>query len=274
MGSSGFALVNGRFSDEVSASNRGIAYGDGVFETVLVRGSQTLWLDEHLCRLQSGAKILNIPCDIAAIKHDCLRILAAFDEPLGVLKIILTRGTTARGYTPLKAESDRIVSVSSYKQHREMWDEGVVLAVCQTPLARQALLAGIKHLNRLEQVLAAEELHKRGYQEGLMMQAGCVIECSRSNVFAVVSGELITPSLSLCGINGIMRSKILSDTKSLGLPVRVKAFGISALVRAEEVFICNSVFGIWPVTKIECMHKEIGPMSRLFQQEYERYFYA
>jgi 4-amino-4-deoxychorismate lyase len=267
-------LVNGLFADDVAANNRGLAYGDGVFETILVRGSRPLWLDDHLQRLAAGAKQLSIPCDIATIKRDCIQLIAVFDAPMAVLKIVLTRGASLRGYTPHPASPDRIVSIAAYTPNRANWNSGIALALCQTQLSSQTRLAGIKHLNRLEQVLAAEELLRRGYQEGLMMLRGSVIEGSRSNVFCVVDGKLSTPSLSHCGVNGIMRQHILKHADELGIASTVREFGVSLLQRAEEVFVCNSVIGIWPVTKIECMHKQIGPISHLLQREFDTYFYV
>jgi 4-amino-4-deoxychorismate lyase len=268
------SLVNGQFCDLVSASNRGLAYGDGVFETILVRACQPLWLDDHLARLASGAGQLNISCDISQIRRDCSLLLAGLNTSAAVLKVVLTRGAVARGYTPYAAESDRILSLSAYTQSYQSWDDGIALGLCQTQLSAQKRLAGIKHLNRLEQVLAAEELHRRGYHEGLMMQDGLIIEGSRSNVFLVLDGKLFTPSLSRCGVDGVMRQHVLARANQLGISINIKEFGVSLLQRADEVFVCNSVFGIWPVSKVECMHKQIGPVSRLFQREFHSYFYV
>jgi 4-amino-4-deoxychorismate lyase len=270
----GLTLCNGRFTNNVAAESRGLAFGDGVFETVLIRSSRPLWLEEHLQRLVAGASVLNIPCDIAAIKRDCELVLASIDMPMAVLKIILCRGHVARGYTPHFSAPDRVLTISAYTPQLKAWNDGIALAVCQTQLSKQVRLAGIKHLNRLEQVLAADELLNRGYQEGLMMHGGRIIEANRSNVFLVVDGELVTPALGLCGVNGIMRQQVLKHADDLGISSRICDVGISLLQKAEEVFVCNSVFGIWPVTKVECMHKDIGPISRLLQREFDSFFYV
>ena len=273
-GALGLTLINGQFQEHISADNRGLAYGDGLFETILVRDSRPLWLEDHLRRLVEAAKQLTIPCDLAKLKQDCALLLTRIDHPFAVLKIVLTRGHVSRGYTPHHAPSERIVSVSIYTQNRMAWEQGVNLALCQIQLSEQRHLAGLKHLNRLEQVLAAEELARRGYQEGLMMQRGLIIEGSRSNVFCVVDGVLLTPSLSQCGVRGIMRQHIIKHAAKLGIDTSVRDIGVSLLQRADEVFICNSVFGLWPVKKIECMHKSIGPISRLLQREFDTYFYV
>lgn len=274
LGTLGFTLINGQFQEHISADNRGLAYGDGLFETILVRDSRPLWLEDHLCRLSEAAKQLAIPCDLVKLKRDCALLLTRIDQPFAVLKIVLTRGHVSRGYTPHHAPSERIVSVSNYTQNRNAWERGVDLALCQTPLSEQTQLAGIKHLNRLEQVLAGEELLRRGYPEGLMMQRGLIVEGSRSNVFCVANDVLITPSLSQGGVRGIMRQHIIKHAIKLGIEVRIRDIGISTLQRAEEVFVCNSVFGLWPVKKIECIHKSIGPVSRLLQREFDTYFYV
>ncbi|WP_295877608.1 aminodeoxychorismate lyase [uncultured Zhongshania sp.] len=266
-------LINGQFCEDVSVSNRGLAYGDGLFETILVRDFRPLWLDDHLARLVSGAKQLNIPCDIAELKRDCARLLADFSKPVAALKIVITRGASMRGYTPHAARSERIVSIAAYTQNRLLWDDGIAVAVCQTQLSSQPKLAGIKHLNRLEQVLAAEEIHRRGFHEGLMTERGLVVEGSRSNLFVVVDGILLTPSLSRCGVDGIMRQRVLKHANALGLETRIKELGVSVLCGAEEAFVCNSLFGIWPISKVECAHMQIGPISRLLQREFDTYFY-
>ncbi|MBW2939204.1 aminodeoxychorismate lyase [Zhongshania aquimaris] len=266
-------LINGQFCKDVSVGNRGLAYGDGLFETILVRDFRPLWLDDHLARLVSGAKQLNIPCDVAELKRDCARLLGDFSEPAAALKIVITRGASMRGYTPHAARPERIVSIAAYTQNRQLWDDGIAVAVCQTQLSSQPKLAGIKHLNRLEQVLAAEEIHRRGFHEGLMTERGLVVEGSRSNLFMVVGGILFTPSLSRCGVDGIMRQRVLKHANALGLETRIKEFGVSALCSAEEAFVCNSVFGIWPISKVECVHMQIGPISRLLQREFDTYFY-
>ncbi|GAA4085670.1 aminodeoxychorismate lyase [Zhongshania borealis] len=270
------SLLDGQLAPGVAFDNRGLSYGDGLFETVLIRGGKPLWLDEHLQRLAQGAHRLAIPCNLALVKRDCSRLLADLGPKDAILKITLTRGSVARGYSPLSADSHRIVSVSpTSPSSKEQWQEGVAIGLCNTKLARQPLLAGIKHLNRLEQVLAAGEMRRRGFVEGLVQDdAGKIIEATRSNVFIARAGSIVTPLLNDCGVDGIMRQQIILAAKRLGLKIKVAAVEMSALRNADEVFICNSVIGIWPVTKIECMHKHIGPLCRQLQREFESHFYA
>lgn len=270
------SLVNGQFANSISLDNRGLAYGDGLFETILVRNGSALWLDEHLQRLAQGARRLSIPCDTDVLAGDCSRLIANVGANDAILKIVLTRGAVNRGYSPLAAASHRIVSLSPLAPAATgYWQQGVALGLCQTRLARQPQLAGIKHLNRLEQVLAAGEMQRRGFDEGLVLdEAGKIIEATRSNVFMAVAGCLVSPSLNDCGVKGIMRQQILSTAKRIGLRVVIGAVEMSTLRKADEVFICNSVIGIWPVIKIECMHKAIGPMCRQLQREFESHFYA
>ena len=270
------SLINGQFADSIGLDNRGLAYGDGLYETVLIRNGCALWLGAHLQRLAEGAQRLEIPCNIDSVAEDCSRLLVNVGDEDAVLKIILTRGFVERGYSPRAAESVRMLSLSPAPLATPRnWQQGVAIGLCQTRLARQPQLAGIKHLNRLEQVLAAGEMQRRGFVEGLVLdETGKIIEASRSNVFLVVSGCLLTPALNDCGVNGIMRQQILAAAERLGLQIKVAAVEMSALRAATEVFICNSVIGIWPVTKIECMHKAIGPMCRQLQGEFESHFYV
>jgi 4-amino-4-deoxychorismate lyase len=271
-----FNLVDGQPVRTVALDNRGLSYGDGLFETVLICGGKPLWLDEHLQRLVEGAHRLAIPCNLALVTRDCSRLLADLGAADAILKITLTRGTVTRGYSPLPSASHRIISVSPVLPNpKARWQQGVAIGLCQTKLARQPLLAGLKHLNRLEQVLAAGEMQRRGFAEGLVQdEAGKIIEATRSNVFIVTAGKVVTPSLNECGVDGIMRQQIILAAERLGLEIKVAVVEMSALRSADEVFICNSVFGIWPVTKIECLHKTIGPVCRKLQWEFESHFYA
>ncbi|WP_373091487.1 aminodeoxychorismate lyase [Zhongshania sp.] len=270
------SMVNGQLANSISLDNRGLAYGDGLFETILVRKGSALWLGEHLQRLAQDAHRLHIPCDTGVLAGDCSRLLANLGANDAILKIILTRGAVSRGYSPRAAASHRIVSLSPVAPASQgYWQQGVALGLCQTRLARQPQLAGIKHLNRLEQVLAAREMQGRGFDEGLVLdETGKIIEATRSNVFLAVGGCLVSPRLNDCGVNGIMRQQILAAAERIGLRVVIEAVEMSTLRKADEVFICNSVIGIWPVIKIECMHKAIGPMCRQLQREFESHFYA
>jgi 4-amino-4-deoxychorismate lyase len=272
------SLVNGHATDTISVANRGMAYGDGVFETVLLSRGKALWLSEHLQRLELGCQRLGISCDRPLIAAECLQLVDqwAGHGDRGVLKIIISRASSGRGYTPIAKTAERMISVlPAPVESRLYWDDGVALALCQTPLAKQSLLAGLKHLNRLEQVLAASEINRRGFVEGLMLDSSAnVIEGSRSNVFIVKKQCLYTPLLSDCGVEGIMRQQIITACDKLNIPLKISNLRIKDILDCEEIFVCNSIFGLWPATKIECIHKSVGPICRLLQKHFESYFYA
>lgn len=267
-------LVNGRRGGAVSALSRGLAYGDGVFETLLWRSGGALWLDDHLQRLAAGCRTLGLQVDMAALVDE-LKQLGRGIQGRGVIKIIVARQAGGRGYAPSHSNSDRVVAVFPAPSDDTPWQCGVRVGICQQRLAPQPALAGIKHLNRLEQVLAAKELAERRLPEGLMLDASsAVVEGTRSNLFIVRNGVVITPALNNGGVAGIMRQRILSGSEEAGLAVKVKRLSVADVLTADEVFLCNSVFGIWPVTAIGCVHKSIGPVTRQLQQQFGDIFHA
>ena len=141
------------------------------------------------------------------------------------------------------------------------------MRICRHRLPDNPPLAGVKHLNRLDQILARAEWQDDGIQEGLMQdQKGHVIEGVMSNLFLVSEGVLFTPDLSRCGVAGIVREIILQLADQQHIPVRITDLDIQAVLQADELFVCNSVLGIWPVRQLEERHWQPGPVTRLFQQ--------
>ena len=258
--------VDGQPADALSLKDRGLAYGDGLFETIAVRGGQPILLDRHLTRLADGCSRLAIAADIELIRHELLNYAAAMGE--GVLKLILTRGDGLRGYAADPAAPGRRIlqgnPPAAYPAaHAE---QGVRLFPCSTRLAKQPLLAGLKHLNRLEQVLARAEWQDSEHAEGLMLdQAGRVIEGVFSNLFVVRDGVLITPDLKRCGVAGVMRAEILFQAESLAIPTQIADISLEQLQWADEVFVCNSVYGVWPVRACAALSWPVGPLTRKLQ---------
>jgi 4-amino-4-deoxychorismate lyase len=259
-------LVNGQPQESLSLSDRAIHYGDGLFETILVRDGRPVFWHEHLQRLQHGAKVLNIPCDIALFQAEAESLLNS-SNGLSVLKLILSRGAGGRGYTPPTDPSPtRILQLhplpEQYAQHSRL---GVTVQVCRHPVSRNPALAGIKHLNRLDQVLASQEITPEA-SEGLMSDSeGLLVEGVKSNVFIVENGILLTPRLDQSGIAGIMRDKVLGYARGKGLKVEVTVIPLERALEAQELFVCNSVFGIWPIVRVIGASQEhayeIGPIT-------------
>jgi 4-amino-4-deoxychorismate lyase len=223
-------------------------------------------LDRHLTRLAEGCSRLAIAADIERVRSELLAYAAAMGE--GVLKLILTRGDGLRGYAPdPAAQGRRILQGSPPAAYPAVHGEqGVRLFPCVTRLSNQPLLAGLKHLNRLEQVLARAEWHDGEHAEGLMLdQAGRVIEGVFSNLFLVRDGVLITPDLKRCGVAGVMRAEILFQAESLAIPIQITDISLEQLQWADEVFMCNSVYGVWPVRAYAALSWPVGPLTRKLQ---------
>ena len=258
--------VDGQPADVLSLKDRGLAYGDGLFETIAVRGGQPLLLDRHLSRLAEGCRRLAIAADHGVIRAELLAYADALGD--GVLKLILTRGDSLRGYTSDPSAAPRRIlqgnPPAAYPvAHAE---QGVRLFPCTTRLSTQPLLAGIKHLNRLEQVLARAEWRDSEHAEGLMLdQTGRVIEGVFSNLFLVRDGVLITADLKRCGVAGVMRAELLDQAPALGINPHITDISLEQLQWADEVFVCNSVYGVWPVRAYAALGWPVGPVTRKLQ---------
>ena len=247
--------VNGRQRDYIPVSSRGLAYGDGVFTTLkIVRRQPQLW-QAHQRRLARDCERLALSFDAEALRQEVTELCAAADEgtaDLAALKIILTRVEGARGYRPQSTESVRILQLVPLLDHpsRAHLEQGVAVTVCRQRLTATLTLAGVKHLNRLEQVLARAEWDEE-YQEGLMLDSNDhVIEGTMSNVFAVSGDKLLTPLLNRCGVAGVMREHLMMQAPALGLTVKETLLTIDHLYQADGVFICNALIGALPLARI------------------------
>ena len=258
--------VDGQPADALSLKDRGLAYGDGLFETIAVRGGQPVLLERHLQRLAEGCSRLALAADHRLIRAELVAYAAELGD--GVLKLILTRGDSQRGYAFDPATAPRRILQGNPPAHYPgvHAEHGVRLFPCATRLASQPLLAGLKHLNRLEQVLARAEWQGPECAEGLMLDVDArVIEGVFSNVFIVRDGVLLTADLRRCGVAGVMRGELLFQAKSLGIPTEITDISLEQLQQADEVFVCNSVYGIWPVNAYAALSWPVGPLTRKLQ---------
>ena len=239
--------INGKTKQTLPLLDRGLLYGHSVFETIAVEAQQALLLDHHIDRLRMGCERLSIPLDEATLLEE---IDAACHElQAGVLRVTITAGEGGRGYrTPEPVLPNRILT--SHPLPAEIGTartEGIVLGLCRLRLAQQPALAGIKHGNRLEQVLARSEWHD-DWQEALMLdQNDNVIEGTQSNVFVIDGQELQTPLLDQAGIDGVMRRYLLENAHRVGLKATAVRLSLGQVNDADEVFMCNSLIGLWPV---------------------------
>jgi 4-amino-4-deoxychorismate lyase len=256
-------LVNGVPAKHVAADDRGLHYGDGLFETIaVIAGEPRRWM-RHMARLESGCARLGIPTpDTGAFLDDARTLCAGRDR--AVLKLIVTRGRGGRGYRPPSApQPTRIAVCSNWPEWpARIADEGARVRYCRMRLGRNPVLAGIKHLSRLEYVLARAEWGNE-YDEGLLRDdAGNVVEGTVSNVFAVSRGALYTPDLSQCGVAGIMREAVMEQAQRLGLAVHTRPMTRDDIAQADELLLTNSLHEVWPVTQLEKQHYGVGPLTR------------
>lgn len=261
-------LINGQSGKLISIRDRGLLYGDGVFRTLLARNGQALHSQLHLQKLQQDCAKLGISCPaLSRLSHELQAVLS--EHPDGVIKLIVTRGQGTRGYAPPPVASPtHIWDAAPLPDYPADWKtRGVALHLCQIRLAAQSRLAGVKHLNRLENVLAAAEWSDAGIAEGLLMDAaGNVIEGTRSNVFMVHKGVLITPDLSRCGVAGVQRDRVIDYATAHGMPVQIRDVSLPELCDADEVFLVNSVIGVWPVRALQSRHWTDFPFAQRLQQ--------
>ena len=265
-------LINGLQDNKVSVYDRGLLYGDGVFRTLRVHGRHVLHWHRHYQKLQQDSAALGITCPESTLLCDELQRLIQQQLPQqsdSVAKIIITRGLqTARGYAPTShITPTRILSITpapGYPNH--FFTQGIKLRVCALRLGHQPALAGIKHLNRLENVLAAAEWSDADIAEGVLLDiAGNVIEGTRSNLFIVHAGKLLTPDLSRCGVAGVQRERVLEWAARHGMPWRVEQITLEQLLAADEVFLVNSIIGLWPVRELQGRIWSQHPISTQIQ---------
>jgi len=261
MASASRVLVNGTEKSEIAAADRGLNYGDGLFETIAVFFGIPELLLEHIRRLQQGCRRLNIPFNGWNKLESEIEQLAAAVTGVerAVIKLIITRGSGGRGYqAPDMAEPMRMVILSPWPERPET---PAKLCFCETPLGCNPALAGIKHLNRLEQVLARAEWNDE-FDEGLMSNlSGDVIEGTMSNIFIVRDNLLITPDLTQCGVEGIMREQVIRLSKTEGIAINITRLTKDQILQADELFITNSLMGIRPVALFESRLFPTGPVT-------------
>lgn len=250
--------------------DRGAAYGDGLFETVLLRDARPLLWDEHLARMARGCHVLGIPMPA---EHELAAPLAEAGPGVAVLKLTLTRGSGGRGYRPPSAPEPRLRwQLAAFAPAESRWQQGVRARFCRLRLGIQPALAGLKHLNRLENVLARAEWDDERVVEGLLCDSeGRLVEATAMNLFWQRAGRLETPRLHRCGVAGTLREALMER-----LPIAEVDVGPEVLVEAEAVWLGNSVQGVWPLVRLddasgtERRRWSLTPIHRAFQAEAHR----
>jgi 4-amino-4-deoxychorismate lyase len=255
--------INGRKRASVDARDRGLQYGDGIFETMRVRRGRIRLLEYHLQRLDAGCGRLAIAApSLAALRRELAQIAALRRE--AVLKLIVTRGSGQRGYRPTGRERCTRIAALHGLSRAVLRGAAVPARVrlCSTPLGLNPSLAGLKTLNRLESVLARSEWNDERIWEGLMRDVDGNIVCgSMSNLFLRRGSTLVTPVLDRCGVAGVMRRWILETAGGLSLRTAERRVSWSDLGEADEVFMSNAVVGVKSVGSIERGRQRLRPTS-------------
>lgn len=256
-------LVNGAATGELAATDRGLAYGDGVFRTFPVtRGRAHHWRFQFR-KLAEDCAALALPCPAEPVVAAEIARVSTTEEEC-VVKVIVTRGGSERGYAPPSdPETTRIVLSAPRPRVPEAFvRNGVGIRVCHTRLAIQPRLAGVKHLNRLENVLARSEWDDAEVAEGLMLDTeGNVIGGTMTNLFAVEKNGLVTPELSGCGVAGVTRERILAAAERHGMSRRIETLTLDRVLKAQELMLVNSVIGVWAVRDVEGRTMRPGPVA-------------
>ena len=263
--SKNFSLINGEFKEAISVYDRGLAYGDGFFETMLwdsfkvknkVIVGVEFWL-RHLKRIKDGCKLMqiNFPSYREIIRQRNLILTASLKEKKsGLLKMIITRGVGGRGYKFEKNMVPTIIflSLPKPKVDKQNFKSGVAVKICKTQLSQNTNLFGFKHLNRLDSVLARSEWNNKKIFEGIFIDPKQnVLEGTMTNIFFVHKRILITPPIIDSGINGIMRQVIIDNAKLFFDKVMIEKIKLKDIKKFDQMFLTNSVLKIVPVRKFE-----------------------
>jgi len=261
-------LVNGEVVDQIPVNDRGFQYGDGLFETIEIFEGRPVFLEHHLQRLRTGCSSLKIPFfsdkqltdDIHRVSHQAKH---------AVLKIIVTRGIGGRGYRqPKVLQATRVVSLHPFPDYPFNFpNQGINTRFCTTRLGLNPSIAGIKHLNRLEQVMARSEWDDLEIQEGIMLDiTDNVIEGTMANLMYVKNDTVYTDKLQFAGVKGVMREVLKNLIADHHLTLVEHSYRKEALLAAEEVFVCNSIIGIWPIKKIDDVNFSVGKITSQLQK--------
>ena len=256
-------LVNGEARSTISATDRGFFYGDGVFRTFpAVDGRPLHWVRHHAKLVHDCAALALRAPDALELERDVAT--ACESRSACTVKIIVTRGSGRRGYAcDTDTVATRVVIAEAPSRYPDSYSEaGVRVVLCSLLLGAQPRLAGIKHLNRLENVLARAEWNDGDIAEGILRDLeGHVVGGTMTNLFIVSDGELLTPPLDRCGVAGVTRDRIIDAAAREGMPCRATELSWDAVLAAEEVFLVNSLAGIWPVRTIEGHTRARAPGS-------------
>jgi 4-amino-4-deoxychorismate lyase len=266
--------IDGKREGVLPLPDRGLDFGDGLFETMLYAEGKLFYPQLHFDRLQAGLQTLGFPDCLDAARTHLNKVAADFPSlniTQAVVRLTVTRGSGPRGYTPPDDCQPRVIIAVEAADRN--WNEALQparLGLASTRLASQPQLAGIKHLNRLEQVLAARERASQSFDEMVMLDSdGDVISVISGNLFVVRAGEVITPLLTRSGVRGTRRHLLIHDwAPALGIKVLEQRVEISTLADSDEIFYTNSLVGLRPVAGFADTEWALGPIFKAFRALY------
>ncbi|MGL4939592.1 aminodeoxychorismate lyase [Shewanella sp.] len=260
--------VNGSVQATIAAADRGLAYGDGLFATMRTNADGILWFETHQARVNDGAARLGFDWQMGTALCQQLTDLAK-QYPHHCIKLLITRGVGGRGYAPpCHSTVTEVVSVHPIPAHYAQWQQrGVALQTSTVLLGHQPLLAGIKHLNRLEQVLIRSQPLAADVDDWLVLDCnGKVIESSMANLFFIKDRCVFTPSLAECGVSGVMREQVIRSLLEHDYSVDCVSFGAEALGDFDSAFMTNSLLGIVDVIAIDALKYTPSPITAHLRQ--------
>ncbi len=260
-------IIDGQEQSNISIYNRNVQYGDGLFETCVTKENQILFWEKHLSRLDMGCERLKIKKIEESIwLKDIEKALSLTSHKNCVIKLILSRGNSQRGYSyPDDIMPVRIVILSEMK--KTYAKKSFSLEYAQSGYHSNPNLAGIKHCNRIEQILARAKLKE---DEAIMLDENQnIISVTQGNIYFIFGQRLVTPKLDRCGVIGSRRSLILELAKSIELDVEQDNISVTDAKKADEIFISNSIIGIQSVSSIEDYQLPNSSMTRKISAAFE-----
>lgn len=264
---------NGKRIDNAIATDRSFLYGDGVFTSIAVNQGQPLFLKQHLARLAADCqtlKITNIP--LQKIEKQILSTAHEVDQ--AIIRLTISRSSGSRGYLCVDPEPIYWLSIDDWPLRIEHYrQQGINVRYCEQRLALDRQLAGVKHCNRLKQVIARNEWTTENFQEGLMLDTqDNVIEGTMSNLFIIENHSVLTPDLTFSGVAGIMRNRIIGMLQHMNVPIVVTVLSRQQIAKADALFVSNSVIGIWPINQLESHHFNRHPLLQRIQEQLQDEF--
>lgn len=264
--------VNGEACTSLDVMDRGLSYGDGLFETMRVSGGRVPLWSYHERRLVRSCDRLELPVDLALIQEELRRHTEGIDS--AVIRLTVTRGSSERGYMPPENPHPTIIVLRTQAPSTSDTASGIRAAVLQSRIGISPMLGGLKHLNRLEQVMLRKELsHLSDCHEALVLDSrDHVVEGVFSNVFLVKNYVMHTPEIQDAGVAGVMRAFLMDRAREVRIPSRVRTLTVADFIDADEIFFCNSVMGIMPVSEFLGREYRMGAVTLKLREEVTKVF--